>query len=72
MEKMGRFVQIAMVSGSELSYRLLLSRDLQLLTPAQYVNLNQRLERVMKMLSVLSSKIRSAAVVGFEPKANSQ
>ena len=70
--EMGRFVQIAMGSGSELSHHLLLSRDLQLLPQEQYVDLNGRLDRVMKMLSALSGKIRSAAIVDFGLKAKSQ
>lgn len=70
--EMGRFIQIAMGSGSELSYHLLLSKDLQLLPHEEFLELNARLERVLKMLSVLSSKLRAVAVTGFEPKAKSQ
>ena len=70
--EMGRFIQIAMGSGSELSYHLLLSKDLQLLRYEQYLELNARLERILKMLSTLSGKLRGAAVIGFEPKAKSQ
>jgi four helix bundle protein len=56
--EMGRFVQIAMGSGAELSYHLLLSRDLDFLPNDVYVILNARLERVLKMLSALSAKLR--------------
>ena len=56
--EMGRFVQIAMGSGSELSYRLMLSRVLKFLPQEEYANLNPRLERVMKMLSALASKMK--------------
>ena len=60
--EMARFVQIAMGSGAELSYHLLLSRDLELLSAQQFSDLNGRLERVMKMLSALSGKLRSSSV----------
>ncbi len=60
--EMGRFVLIAMGSGSELSYHLLLAHDLALLSPEQYSDLSPRAERVMKMLSALSRRLRSAAV----------
>jgi four helix bundle protein len=59
--EMGRFVQIAMGSGSELSYHLLLAKDLCFLAKEDYGKLHTRLERVMKMLSALSGKLRSAA-----------
>jgi four helix bundle protein len=59
--EMGRFVQIAMGSGAELSYHLLLSRDLAFVTREEYTLLSSHLERVMRMLSALSGKIRSAS-----------
>ncbi len=71
-EEMSRFVQIAMGSGSELSYHLMLARDLKFLPQEQYADLNPRVERVMKMLSALASKVRRGAVVGLEPTAKSQ
>lgn len=71
--EMGRFVQIAMGSGAELSYHLLLSRDLEFMNKEQYAELNATVERVMKMLSALSGKLRSVqAAKVFEPRANSQ
>ncbi len=71
--EMGRFVQIAMGSGSELSYHLLLSKDLEFLSESEYTELNVRTERIMKMLSALSRKLRStSAAQSFEPKAKSQ
>ncbi len=70
--EMSRFVQIAMGSGSELSYHLLLSRDLKFLPQEQYADLNPRLERVMKMLSALASKMKKGTIGGLEPKAKSQ
>jgi four helix bundle protein len=70
---MGRFVQIAMGSGSELSYHLLLSKDLEFLNNEQYAELTSRLERVMKMLSAFSSRVeRYVGGLGLWPKANSQ
>ena len=59
--EMARFVQIAMGSGSELSYHLLLAMDLDFLAKEQYGELNAHLERVMKMLSALSAKLRSVS-----------
>ena len=57
---MARYVQIAMGSGAELSYHLLLSRDLGLLKTTDYARLDSELSEVMRMLSSLSQKLRSA------------
>ena len=57
--EMARFIQISMGSGSELSYHLLLPRDLDLLKNTEYSRLNSDLEKVMRMLSSLSQKIRN-------------
>jgi four helix bundle protein len=57
--EMARFVQIAMGSGAELSYHLLLARDLGFMTNEEHVELNTSLERVMRMMSALSSKVRN-------------
>ena len=59
--EMARFVQIAMGSGAELSYHLLLARDLRLLGRASYSHLDSDLGEVMRMLSSLSQRLRSAA-----------
>jgi four helix bundle protein len=56
---MARFVQIAMGSGAELSYHLLLAKDLGFVTNEVHAVLNENLERVMRMLSALSVKVRS-------------
>jgi four helix bundle protein len=53
-------VQIAMGSGAELSYHLLLSRDLGLLNGEDYARLDSELGGVMRMLSSLSQKLRKA------------
>jgi len=58
--EMGRFVQIAMGSTAELSYHLLLSKDLGFVRKEEYGDLNAKVERVAKMLSALSGKLRSA------------
>ncbi|HEY3973324.1 MAG TPA: four helix bundle protein [Candidatus Sulfotelmatobacter sp.] len=57
--EMARFVQIAMGSGSELSYHLLLAKDLGFLSEEGFTPLNSQTERVLKMLSALSAKIRN-------------
>jgi four helix bundle protein len=59
--EMGRFVQIAMGSGAELSYHLLLCRDLGILGTAEFSSLSADLEEVMRMLSALSARVRGAA-----------
>jgi four helix bundle protein len=59
--EMARYVQIAMGSGSELSYHLLLARDLEFLDKESFSQLYTRNERVMKMLSALSARIRSVS-----------
>src|SRR5579863_7418789 len=56
--EMGRFVQIAMGSGAELSYHLLLCRDLGILGTAQFSRLSSDLEEVMRMLSALSGRVK--------------
>jgi four helix bundle protein len=59
--EMARFVQIAMGSGAELSYHLLLAWDLGFIKSEEHAELNANLERLMRMLSALSGKIRSAS-----------
>ena len=62
--EMGRFVQIAMGSGAELSYHLLLCRDLGILGTAEFSSRSSDLEEVMRMLSALSARVRGAAQSG--------
>jgi four helix bundle protein len=57
---MARYVQIAMGSGAELSYHLLLSRDLGFLDGVEYTGLEAELTGIMRMLSGLSQKLRGA------------
>src|SRR5579863_10092782 len=59
--EMGRFVQIAMGSGAELSYHLLLARDLGFVRSEDYAELDAHLTRLMRMLSALSAKVRNAS-----------
>ena len=59
--EMARFIQIAMGSGAELSYHLLLCRDLGILETAEFSRLTSDLEEVMKMLSSLSTRVKGAA-----------
>jgi four helix bundle protein len=59
--EMARYIQIAMGSGAELSYHLLLAKDLGFVKSEEYAELNSDLDRVMRMLSALSGKIRSVS-----------
>ena len=70
--EMGRFVQIAMGSGAELSYHLLLCRDLGILGTAEFSRLSADLVEVMKMLSALSGRVRGtpkASVLELKAKS---
>jgi four helix bundle protein len=62
--EMGRFIQIAMGSGAELSYHLLLARDLNFIERRAFEGLDSDLGEVMRMMSSLSQrlKIRPAVV----------
>ncbi len=59
----GRFLLIAMGSASELSYHLLLTRDLKLLKETDYVRVDSQLAEVRKMLTSLTLKVRPVAAV---------
>lgn len=61
--EMARFVQIAMGSGAELSYHLLLARDLGFVRNEEYAQLNAHLESVMRMLSAFSGRLRNVPAV---------
>lgn len=65
--EMARFVQIAMGSGAELSYHLLLCRDLGMLAQEEFTHLASATDEVMRMLSALSAKLKTRNV--FELKA---
>ena len=68
--EMGRFVQIARGSGAEVSYHLLLARDLDLVSKTSYEQLRSDLNEIMRMLSSLSQKLKLGAHV-VELKAKS-
>lgn len=51
--ELGRFLQIAMGSASELEYHLLLSRDLLMLSGPEHRNLDVRVIELKRMLSRL-------------------
>ena len=57
--EMGRYIQIAMGSGAELSYHLLLARDLGFLEISSYQCLDADLGALMRMMSSLSNRVRS-------------
>ena len=59
-KEMARFIQISMGSGAELSYHLLLAKDLGLMKNEDYSRLDLALSEVMRMLSALSQKCRDA------------
>jgi four helix bundle protein len=61
--EMARYVQIAMGSGAELSYHLRLAHDLDFLSRDSFVHLRSDLDRVMRMLSSLSFKLKPRAEV---------
>jgi four helix bundle protein len=56
--EMGRFIQIAMGSGTELSYHFLLARDRGLIEKTAFEKLDSELSEVMRMMSSLSEKMR--------------
>ena len=61
--EMARFVQIAMGSGSELSYHFFLARDLAFLEETSYQRLKDRLDEIMRMLSSLQATVRETGAL---------
>lgn len=57
--ELARFLQIAMGSATELEYHLLLSRDLKYLEPSRYMELDQSLSEVKRMLASFIQTVRS-------------
>jgi four helix bundle protein len=55
--ELARFVRIAMGSASELDYHLLLCRDFEFITAAEYERQSRELVRVRKMLTGLLASI---------------
>jgi four helix bundle protein len=58
---MGRFVQMAMGSASEVEYHLLLAYDLHFLPAADYERLNAEVTEIKRMLTALLSTLRASA-----------
>ncbi|MBL8227535.1 MAG: four helix bundle protein [Bryobacterales bacterium] len=54
-----RFCSIAMGSASEVEYHLLLAKDLKILNPADYQDLNGRATEVKRMLTALIQKLNA-------------
>ena len=54
---MARFCCIASGSASELEYQLLLARDLKLIQPGHYEQLEQQTTEIKRMLTVFVQKL---------------
>jgi four helix bundle protein len=57
--ELGRFLQIAMGSASELEYPLLLARDLEMMKSLDFQRLSGEVIEVKKMLAALIHKLRA-------------
>jgi four helix bundle protein len=57
--EMGRFLQIAMGSASELEYHLLLGHDLEMVDAPDYQRLSEEVVEVKRMLASLIDKLRA-------------
>lgn len=57
--ELGRFLQIAQGSASELEYHLLLARDLKFLKSGDHENLSDKVKEVRKMLTTLIQRIKT-------------
>jgi four helix bundle protein len=55
---MARFIQIAMGSAAELSYHLLVARDLSFIDPQRWGHLEEGVSEVSRMLSALSQRLK--------------
>ena len=56
--EMRRFVQIARGSANELEYHLLLARDLQFVTIAEFAELENRTLEIQRMLAALANRLQ--------------
>ncbi len=56
---MGRFIQIAMGSASEVAYLILLARDLGYLPAHEYEHLAVEMDEVRRMLTVFYKRVRA-------------
>ena len=57
--ELGRFLQIALGSASELEYHLLLARDLEVVKSPDYGRLSSEVIEVKRMLASLIRKLRT-------------
>ncbi len=57
---MGRFIQIAMGSASEVAYLILLARDLSYLPAHEYAHLAVEMDEVRRMLTVFYKRVRTS------------
>jgi four helix bundle protein len=57
--ELGRFLQIAMGSASELEYQIILSNDLKYLKKEAYNKLTDKIIEIKKMLSSLIKKLNA-------------
>ncbi|HKS76198.1 MAG TPA: four helix bundle protein [Terriglobales bacterium] len=57
--ELGRFLQIAMGSASELEYEVLLAHDLSILKESDYARLSREVVEIKRMLAALIHKLRS-------------
>jgi four helix bundle protein len=55
---MRRFLQIARGSANELEYHLLLAKDLHLLQPADFADLEARVLEIQRMLASLAARVK--------------
>ena len=61
--EMKRFIQIARGSASELEYHLLLARDLHLLNPVEFNELEAKVLEIQRMLTALSQRMQRPGLV---------
>jgi four helix bundle protein len=59
--ELARYVQIALGSATELSYHLLVARDLGLLEAVAYERLLAQADEVMRMLAALGDRVRTSS-----------
>ncbi len=57
--ELGRFLQIAMGSASELEYHLMLAHDLKFFTDTDYARLNQETTELKQMLAKFIKKLKA-------------
>ncbi len=57
--ELGRFLQIAMGSASEVEYQLLLARDLEIIKSLDFQRLSGEVIEVKKMLAALIHKLKA-------------